>query len=762
MKTPAPRPSHSQDGSVVVIAISLIAMIAAMVGVGSLLNSNILRNADRSQQYLAASALADGALESLYAQWKPLSAQNPTNAAGSPPRLVDGDGNVISPPAVNGVQSGMVQLVKPTLAPVNGELRHVVMDAGTGGDVALSSGTGGSPTYLATATIRFPSSQGMVNMTASQIFRYSGQSPTDWAIIELVPERTVNWTNEDGEPVTLGGSLEIHPGATMKVDKIHTNGTLHIASNNFEQEDTITYSEGYETTSDPDENRDNSGAPGVDGESPPTQVDRVGFLDVDANDLELGVNPEDRDSNPNNDSYRELLDPSVPGHSDPLRDGTESQRPHDQAAIKIVVDGNNTLRVSKRDGTPVTFGDPLYNTILRSINPTRDLTATTLDAGNNAVLDQPNDFQTIRDGRNAADMRTTSLDVETLRIAFDGGLVDTDTGETVVPDLSTYNFGFPAGVQPADDNTRAVVDPNTASPSLPHGWNGAIHFMDTSADPTNANAGGEQHRALRLRRGGQVPTVKRMGTGGDSTYVGFTVVSPNPVYVQGDFNTGSTYADYNDTTDSSGLPAADPVVKPDSSTISHNNPLSAFDGFNHIVTGYEHDTAVAVDSNGNEAPVIPPAAVLGDAVNILSNSWDDSFSDSGIGSRDASGTTVNAAIISGVVPSGAKDNRGEFAYNRYSGGAENYPRFLEDWSGVVFCYHGSMIMAFESEQAYYGWKGTGTVYNAPKRYWFHEDGFKTITINGIPVNNPPPLLPTRVFTFPRNPKVVESFTITRN
>ena len=49
---------------------------------------------------------------------------------------------------------------------------------------------------------------------------------------------------------------------------------------------------------------------------------------------------------------------------------------------------------------------------------------------------------------------------------------------------------------------------------------------------------------------------------------------------------------------------------------------------------------------------------------------------------NATNTTVNAGIISGIVPSGS---------GYYSGGVENFPRFLEDWSGKTFTYYGSML-----------------------------------------------------------------------
>ena len=58
-----------------------------------------------------------------------------------------------------------------------------------------------------------------------------------------------------------------------------------------------------------------------------------------------------------------------------------------------------------------------------------------------------------------------------------------------------------------------------------------------------------------------------------------------------------------------------------------------------------------------------------------------------LSARVASKTTVNAAIVAGIVPSSAVGGDGT-----YSGGAENFPRFLEIWGeDTTFTYYGSMI-----------------------------------------------------------------------
>ncbi len=189
-------------------------------------------------------------------------------------------------------------------------------------------------------------------------------------------------------------------------------------------------------------------------------------------------------------------------------------------------------------------------------------------------------------------------------------------------------------------------------------WNGIIYLVDTSADPNGVTA----KRAIRLKNGGTLPNG------------GMTLVSGNPVYIQGDYNTGT--GALLQPLSNSGVPASNTVI------------------------GY----------------ATKPSAVIGDAVTILSNSWTDAASGT---NPTASSTTVNTAIVAGIVPS---------ANGNYSGGLENFPRFLEKWGGKSFTYYGSMIQLYNSKQAIGIW-GSANVYGAPNRAWFFDQSF---------ISSPPP------------------------
>jgi hypothetical protein len=131
------------------------------------------------------------------------------------------------------------------------------------------------------------------------------------------------------------------------------------------------------------------------------------------------------------------------------------------------------------------------------------------------------------------------------------------------------------------------------------------------------------------------------------------------------------------------------------------------------------------DAGSSDVSYTLPSAIYADAITILSPAWNPANSALGISSRTATSDTVNAAFLTGNVPSNGAN---------YSGGVENFPRFLENWSGQTFTYNGSMVCMFNSQIANYPWPGTGTVYNPPTRNWAFDTNF----------NNPskqPPMMP---------------------
>jgi hypothetical protein len=210
---------------------------------------------------------------------------------------------------------------------------------------------------------------------------------------------------------------------------------------------------------------------------------------------------------------------------------------------------------------------------------------------------------------------------------------------------------------------------NTANGnSTPGGFSSPIIYI-FDASNTSAN-----RRGVRIKGGSRIPTG------------GLTVASNNTVYLQGDFNTGAT-----------------------GSTVPSNNSA------NHNADG------TYVDQANPPAPQVngytrAPCSIIADAVNLLSNSWLDS--NSGI-VPTASPTTFNTAIIAGIVPTSPVGGDGA-----YSGGAENFPRFLEDWDKQTLSYYGSMVELYKSAQSIGEW-GKTNVYIPPTRQWYFDTNFRT-------------------------------------
>jgi hypothetical protein len=168
---------------------------------------------------------------------------------------------------------------------------------------------------------------------------------------------------------------------------------------------------------------------------------------------------------------------------------------------------------------------------------------------------------------------------------------------------------------------------------------------------------------------------------------GLTIASPNPVYIQGDYNTGTTSS-----------------KQPASNTATSYTPPT--DTPSPTVSGYTR----------------APSAVAADAVSILSNSWNDANSTSAITSRVATSTTVNTAIVAGSVPTTTAS---------YSGGIENFTRFLEDWSNAYFTVYGALAMLYDSEQATGPWSNAS--YDPPNRRWYYDSTFQNSNPPGFSV-----------------------------
>jgi hypothetical protein len=209
-------------------------------------------------------------------------------------------------------------------------------------------------------------------------------------------------------------------------------------------------------------------------------------------------------------------------------------------------------------------------------------------------------------------------------------------------------------------------------------WNGVVYVkfpqkMAKSNRPDNVNPARSKNWGVKLVNGDRIPNPKFAQ---DKGKYGMSIATNQPMYIEGNYNSDGDLT--------SGSPTT-----PDNT-----------DNFN---------------LKDEEAP----AALAADAITFLSEGWNDANSNKSLDNREAQPTEVSAAILTGLVPSGKEGT------NSYSGGVENFPRFLENWGGKEFVMRGSIVAMFESEVATEKWGGSG-IYKAPNRQWgFHTNYTET-------------------------------------
>jgi hypothetical protein len=570
--------SHNKSteaGSAIVVVLSITATVAVIVAVAMEYTSTIRRYVQRSQALQSAVAIGDGALESAFCYWRgvcrlttdtplptssfaviplPTQAQFPDvpnfTASAAPADL-----SLAHPPTISNFS---VIAVDPELNPI-------------GAAASLIPGMGQGPTsktyyYLAQADVTLPVLKEHVTAKVRRVLQRQELSPWNYAIFYLDP-------------------LEIHPGALMNVyGWVHTNGDLYTGHNLLHFLDKVTYASDWFVGFKSGDPRSAGGSTPEVPTSPSYPSNLPPAYDVAHQPFGLDSTLifSTTDSNPNNDSYHELLEQPNTSYPDPL----DGKRYYDQAGVKITINGSNIITIKDANGITLDATSPLYTVFKNAITTN----------------------QTIQDNREGASVRLATLDVGAINDKIRDGT------------LSSFNK--------------------------------IIYISDTSA---GAN-GGTPKRGIRLKNGAN------MAEGG------LTVASVNPVYIQGDYNTG-------------GSP-----------------PSNSGDPTKPEVNGYTRQ----------------PCAVVADSVNVLSNAWVDSQSSADVSARDAVSTTVNTAIVAGIVPT---------ANNNYSGGAENFLRFLEDWSGKTFTYYGSMVELYQSRQGIGKW-GSDNVYSPPTRQWFFDTNYQ--------------------------------------
>ena len=128
-----------------------------------------------------------------------------------------------------------------------------------------------------------------------------------------------------------------------------------------------------------------------------------------------------------------------------------------------------------------------------------------------------------------------------------------------------------------------------------------------------------------------------------------------------------------------------------------------------------------------------PAAIIADAVTLLSNGWNDirSFvNPANPGNRPATTTGYRVAIVAGnSLPFPRPTGWASAEDFGTDGGAHNFLRLLEGWNnGSTLNYRGSIVSLFTSRQAVGSYKCCNNVFSAPTRGFNFDTDFLTPTL----------------------------------
>lgn len=227
-----------------------------------------------------------------------------------------------------------------------------------------------------------------------------------------------------------------------------------------------------------------------------------------------------------------------------------------------------------------------------------------------------------------------------------------------------------AGLEITDKLTDAVTTSSMYDARQAEGTGEKIHVTKIEMDKLNASGYFPPNGLLYLAGYGAGTGAEALGFqlfDGKELKGDLTVVSPNSVYVQGDYNTTSSKA----------------------------------------------------------------AAVIADAVNLLSNAWDGKKTPGSL--PTASDTEYHMAVVTGDVD--------DVATGLYQGGPHNSLRRHENWTGKKETFVGSLVTLFRSQYATADFGLNGDFYKPPTRVWSYDEKFNSI-------DNLPPFTPQSISVEP--------------
>ena len=632
---------HTQrrnHGNILIVTMIAIAVVSALAGVSFTMTSANRNLAARDLAMHQAQALAEGSLEISFAQWKRYMDNNldySNSLAPTADKLTFINAN---PPCDHpALQSRFADFTFNRNAykvvpigfqdPANPTTSPLIELGGTTEVPNVGQTTGSAAFTTKTNIYRYKAT---VEITANP--------PGGPVSVALSRYFEVNWSPLVQNAIFYEDTMDIFPGAQMDIiGDVHANGTIYGGHDylNFWQK--VTAVADFNNKYNPGDAR-SSGTPappnwkGTGGQlgQLSTQVSRQEVLGANPGQI-VGTDP----SNVNvKGGIHEIIQMPVNSGSDP--------------------DGLKTRRFFNQAGAPPDKSKFAGVTIL--INP------------NAAAGSRVTASYTPNPNSNTAPvgiaLSKLNTDIASYVAASGSSIKDFREFSTTNPTITLHNVDV--------GNISKVI--GDADPYSKISGNGVLLYVaDTTVAALPAS---DVTTAIRLRNGATLS--------GD-----LTIASQNPIYVQGDYNTG--LAPLSNTAVASDIPKVADALG------GTGGSQSKYDNFTQG-PGYTRKAAM----------------IATDAINILSNGWLDANSTLGSTSaRQAVPTTMNTAFLTGNVPSLAGE---------YSGGVENLPRFHEKWSGIPFTVYGSFIELFPSKQFTGKWSKAS--YDAPTRRWYFDTRFR--------------------------------------
>ena len=662
--------SSKENGSILLSVLMIVTVSIAIVGAAYVATSNQGQMTTISADKEALQITAEGVLDYTYGVWK--------SSLEDTGKMVDATGSnaLISGTNLPAVPANM-QILSLTLTPI--DAYGVPQTAVTYYNDYRTSLV---YNYLATVELQSTGVGGARKVKMQRQFAYSSLPPT----------RGMFFSQGDFElykpaKMVIGGNVHTNANAHVSTGTqpvLNTDGSVKSTGLEFLPSSNVTYVGSYDNNAPPGAtNWSNSGSnygPTYDNTAA-KQVQKV----PDMSGIGLGTAAvyDTTDNNPNNDGNHEMIEPPVTGYTDPAP--IANSRLYNTAGVLINVAGpvDTTAALSNTTGNTFSGGN-ISITGQNGTTLTQAQATAIRNAVSNSTVTQKqvwvpklvtqqvwvSNWVWVTSGYWSTNRFGKKTWVDT------SGYVDQGSYQTQTVDQGSY-VTQNVTVQTTLYDKRELqsvpisnLDIGAVTPTLNSisSFNGIIYMYDSGSGTKNA---------IRVTDGGVLPDA------------GLTVATLNGLYVQGDYNTGTT-------TNPSLVPA-------------NANPGS---GVATTVPGYTAKSA----------------ALVGDAVMVLSNSWSDSNASSSVGSRVASNTTLNTALIGGYISSTSTGTGGR---SGYSGGMNNFPRFLESWTNSNMTFSGAFVSLYQS-QTYTGQWDTGDIYAPPTRYWYFDTMLLTRVLPGIP------------------------------